>query len=472
MDNLRGHDVANDQDDFDYADDAAIETPYSPVSDERRMQVRAYNYWASLLGDRSLPSIEDLSPDQMEDFGPNSVLLDFSTGLDNPAVVYLGAALRQECEIEGRIDFLHDVPSRSLLSRLTDHYLQIVANAAPIGFEAEFINQRGAEILYRGILMPFSSDDDTIDFVYGVISWKERAPRIQSEALELEVTQALLNAPIDRIDTPVWADGPSSISLPASSAEPDAGFGDEEPLDLAGMEAPEMDMPVMAMPTIAVPDMGGTGMNGLDPDAPFMDTPDEDAPLADWLALARDGAEQVRASEARSHAALYRAVGLAYDFALVARARPDDYAELLADAGIKVQARSPMTAIIKLVFGAGYDKTRITEYATALDHGWAAGMGVGTLAAYLAGYAGGLKALVRDERALRRAEAPARPDRSQRARSAMKAAGTIDPGTVATDQDGLAILVARREADGTLALVGALPQGSDLAGRVMVAVAR
>ena len=35
-----------------------------------------------------------------------------------------------------------DVPSRSLLSRLTDHYLQIIANRAPIGFEAEFVNQR------------------------------------------------------------------------------------------------------------------------------------------------------------------------------------------------------------------------------------------------------------------------------------------------------------------------------------------
>ena len=157
MDTLRGHDVANDQDDFDSGDDAAIETPPAVGSDERRMQVRAYNYWASLLGDRPLPSIEDLAPEQLEDFGPNSVLLDFSTGLENPAIVYLGSALRQECEIEGAIDYIDDVPARSLLSRLTDHYLQIIANAAPIGFEAEFINQRDAEILYRGILMPFSS---------------------------------------------------------------------------------------------------------------------------------------------------------------------------------------------------------------------------------------------------------------------------------------------------------------------------
>ncbi|HEX7742353.1 MAG TPA: hypothetical protein VF442_07960, partial [Sphingobium sp.] len=290
MDTLRGQEIANDRDDFDYADDAAIETPLSVGSDERRMQVRAYNYWASLLGDRSLPSIEDLSPDQLEDFGPNSVLLDFTAGLDNPAVVYLGTALRRECDVQGAIQFINDVPSRSLLSRLTDHYLQIIANAAPIGFEAGFVNQRGADIVYRGILMPFSSDGDTIDFVFGVISWKEMASQEINDEIGREVNAALRGTAAPGPVVPIWADGPAA----------DADDGDM--LDLAGMESPAAD-----------------------------------APLADWLALARDTAEQARTSEARSHGALYRAIGLAYDFSLAAEAAPDDYADLLADAGIKAQ---------------------------------------------------------------------------------------------------------------------------------------
>ena len=354
MDILRGHDVANDQDDFEYPGDAAIDRALAVGYEERRMQVRAYNYWASLLGDRALPLIEDLSPDQMDDFGPYSVLLDFTAGIENPAIVYLGTALREECEIEGPIGHIADVPARSLLSRLTDHYLQIIANAAPIGFEAEFINQRGREILYRGILMPFSAQGDSIDFVFGVINWKEIASHALSVAIEREVDTNLLHNPPARSDAPIWADGPGADE-------------DDDVLDLAGME----------MPT-------------------------EDAPLADWLALAREGAEKARTSEARSHAALYRAIGLAYDFALVTRRSAEEYAELLEDYGIKAQARSPMTAVIKLVFGATYDKTRITEYATALDHAATASLSVGSFAAYLAGYDGGLKALVRDERAARR----------------------------------------------------------------------
>ena len=39
-------------------------------TDERRMHVRAYNHWVSLLDGRDFPSIEDLEPDDVEDFSP------------------------------------------------------------------------------------------------------------------------------------------------------------------------------------------------------------------------------------------------------------------------------------------------------------------------------------------------------------------------------------------------------------------
>ncbi|MDX3900383.1 MAG: hypothetical protein QHC40_07745 [Sphingobium sp.] len=437
MDTLRGHDVANDQDDFDYMADTAFDAPPAVAVDERRMHVRAYNVWASMLGDRAFPSIEDLNPDDLEDFGPNSVLLDFSAGVDNPAIVYLGTALRHECEVEGTITHINQVPARSLLSRLTDHYLQIIANAAPIGFEAEFVNQRGSDILYRGILMPFSSDDDTIDFIYGVINWKEMASHDLTDALVSEVEEALRSAPASRSVAPVWADGPANVA-PAPV--------------LRGGDLPEPEDDLLDL----------TGMESLAPDAP----------LADWLSLARDGAEEARHSESRSHGALYRAIGLAYDFARASVDNPEDYAEMLADAGIKVQARSPMTAVVKLVFGATYDKTRVTEYATALDHGWAAGLPVGSLADHLEKYPGGLKALVRDERACRRPEKPARTQAKDRARETLKAASPIPAERITTDMDGLAVVVARREADGSLAIVAALSGGSALGQRVVDEAAR
>ena len=87
-------------------------------TDERRMHVRAYNYWVSLLDGRDFPSIEDLDPENITDFASNSVLLDFTAGRGNPATPYIGAAIRAECDVGDEIRYIDQVPSRSLLSRL------------------------------------------------------------------------------------------------------------------------------------------------------------------------------------------------------------------------------------------------------------------------------------------------------------------------------------------------------------------
>ncbi|MFN3389406.1 MAG: hypothetical protein ACK40O_10795, partial [Allosphingosinicella sp.] len=174
MDNVRAFEQEADI----YAapeEEAAIEAPPEIGVDERRMHVRAYNYWVSLLDGRAYPSIRDLHPHSLDDFGPNSVLLDFTDDPEDPKVSFLGSALRQECDLIGDVRRISEVPKRSLLSRLTDHYMQIIANCAPIGFEAEFVGQRGMNAMYRGILMPFSSTGERIDFIYGVINWKEVA---------------------------------------------------------------------------------------------------------------------------------------------------------------------------------------------------------------------------------------------------------------------------------------------------------
>ena len=47
-----------------------------------------------------------------------------------------GATALADLSRQMELTSLSDVPPRSLLSRITDHYLQIMANQAPIGFEA------------------------------------------------------------------------------------------------------------------------------------------------------------------------------------------------------------------------------------------------------------------------------------------------------------------------------------------------
>jgi hypothetical protein len=422
--------------------DEALEAPPIVGFDERRMHIRAYNYWASLLGDRHLPSIEDLNPVEIEDFGSHSVLLDFTSGVDDPSIAFMGSALAHQCDVTGPVDRVSQVPPRTLLSRLTDHYLEIIANAAPISFEAEFTNQRGHDILYRGIMMPFSSDDDTIDFVYGVINWKEAASDGLSETIAAEVrAQETRHAATPHVPlSAVWGAGDEDDRDDAEEA-----FGADEPEDVALALSP----------------------------AQLIDQPASELSLEDSLAAAREAAAAATASESRTRHALYRAIGLAHGVALVARGWPQHFAEILAEAGIEPQPRSPTTALAKLVFGATYDKTRIAEFVCAIDYALEAELAPGALVEHLHGRPGGLKALVREMRARKRGETPApAPKPALRARKRLTKAEAIDVDTLATDEGGLAVIVVRREADGSLVAVAALDSADRLAERVIASAAK
>src|SRR5438309_3560886 len=429
-------------------------------TDERRMHVRAYNYWVSVLDGRDFPSIEDLEPAEVGDFASNSVLLDFTCGHDNPAIPYVGPAIRDECGLSDDMRTIGDVPSRSLLSWLTDHYMQIIANRAPVGFEAEFNNQRMETICYRGILMPFSSDGDTIDFIYGVINWKRVDARsaptpIASVAAEDEEPLGIQITGIEDIAAdpevapdpqPFQADGeplelPETIEagpvidgLPDTSKEPPVEF--DQPHVLAEDEPTETADPVHFS--------WEDGPLADADDVPIVEL-DEDAGLADRLWAARETAESVKAGEGRTRAALYKALSLAYDFAIAAHQNPEEYAELLEESGVKAQARAPMTPIVKLVFGIDYDKARLTEFAAALSFAQRQALPAGEFQSFIEKQPGGLKAMVAAERQARRPEAS--PDtKGEIARTRLRAAPALSLADVPA-ADEFALVITRRGAD-------------------------
>ncbi len=483
MDNLRGNfgstDLSGDDRDYDVGeDDTGREEPPAAIGqDERRMQVRAYNHWAGLLQDRQYPGVEDLIPEDLPDFGPYSVLLDFTAGIEDPAIQYLGDKLALECDATSDINQLSDVPSRSLLTRITDHYMQILANQAPIGFEAEFVNQRGASIMYRGILLPFSSDNETIDFIYGVINWKELADQITTDELLLEIDQALVAGEDDHATEDIhpresdaitdWADGPSA----------EAATDTDESLYELGVHEEEEAQIDDGLPT---PSFGSlTSIKSGEPSKPmateieFDHDPatddfdelvsdevvdDADMALSDWLASARELAQAAHHSEDRTRNALYSAIGRAYDFSLAAAESPEDFDELVTDSGLTVQKRAPMTPVVKLVFGADYDKTRLTEYAAALSHARRLNLERGQLAGFLRDAQGGLKGVVKAERQIRREESGkvVEPSNGPQEKLAKQLREMETKDLLSIDPEGaeFGLVMIRRLPDGQVVLVG------------------
>ena len=498
------------------------------------------------------------------------MLLDFSDGLDDPVLRHIGAELAKECSADDAMARLSDVPSRSLLSRITDHYMQILANQAPIGFEAEFLNERGNTALYRGILLPYSSEPDDnratgepakIDFIYGVINWKELADQAMADELLLEIGQALEgvslpneapddvlelgtfapsqdesedepDAAVDMLPRPSFGtaspDRPARIKRPALPTPDYAAEAENEP-DPSGEEAESDDSESWAIGERAsdyglaeewdepdyedvddvvdplADDGVGLGLASLvsrgtrrasevimpsqntmgdfpEPSAapipqayepePVVEPFEEAAPveldhsepegLYDCLAEARDLAHAAQSSEDRSRTALYNAVGRAYDFSLEAQSDPEGFAEIIADNGLTVQDRAPMTPVVKLVFGADYDKTRLTEYAAVLSHAHRTKLARGSLARFLMEAEGGLKGVVREERRLRREEAgkPALDAPAVRAELAeiLRRMDPIDLADLAPDGPEFALVVIRRDETGTLDVIGEVPE--------------
>lgn len=420
---------------------------------ERRLNLRAYSYWESLLNGRDFPSITDMSPDKIEAFRDNSLLLDFTRDPEKPVLRYIGNSLREEAGVSLSESAPDSVPGRSLVSRLTDHYLEILANRAPIGFEAEFVSRRGTQTLYRGILLPLSDDNVNIDFIYGVISWKERVDDAQELLLETQLADAMSqdnDAPaandvltlVDPVEPEILdlaevaqADEPLELG---AGEEAEAVFDLSDDLALDDAETGDSDD---ALDLVEVLDQAADVSTPASPRADG---------LADLLAQARARAEAVQSSDHRSRAALYDALSQAHAFACAALADPDEFAEILDDAGLKMQARAPFTPITKLVFGADYDKTRLTEFSAALSYAHREDVPATGFRALIDNQSGGLKGLVKAEREARKsASGNAAADRLESLREAARSApslGRVEIGNAAPGE--FVLLLGRRDGNG------------------------
>ena len=189
----------------------------------------------------------------------------------------------------------------------------------------------------------------------------------------------------------------------------------------------------------------------------------EPSALETAIADARKLAAFYHFVEARSRNALYDAIGCAYDLSLVARRYPVECLQTLRKAEIEVSDRAPLVALMKLVFGKDYDKTRLSEFATVIAHCQRKELGRGSAAQYLAETSGGIRHIVAMERLLRQGEegveAPA-PRSEPRKTIARKLAREPHHGLELLDTDGdeYVLVIARRDPQGGPTLIGEVPR--------------
>ena len=102
--------------------------------------------------------------------------------------------------------------------------------------------------------------------------------------------------------------------------------------------------------------------------------------LQNKLAEVRAKADEARQAKLRANTALYEGLSAAYDFALDAEDKPEEYLKLVEAQGLKIQLRSPMKPVAKLAFDGMCDDVAIKQLEAILAWAFEEELPRGTLA--------------------------------------------------------------------------------------------
>lgn len=141
---------------------------------ERRLHLRAHSYWTTLQRPGvPVPMWADFDPLKVDDKCTQSFVLDIDGDGGAHGLRLIGPALKAEGGFEADTLELGDAPQGSLLMRLATNFPELIRRAVPLSIEAPFQTAEGRPAIYRGLLMPFTTDGKTIDTLFGVVSWRE-----------------------------------------------------------------------------------------------------------------------------------------------------------------------------------------------------------------------------------------------------------------------------------------------------------
>lgn len=167
--------------------DAGVRDDFNPdkhaEGEERRLHLRAFDYWLSLKGEHDFPLFKDLRPEGLAPYRHNSLLLELTEG---------GAIVRY---VGGHVSMLVDAPVQkgTNLSAFPD---SAFAQALLGQFETEDGRSRAAEFEFiedvldcRGIMLPFSHTGTMPHFSMVVVNFRKHEK--QATADDKNLVQAV-----------------------------------------------------------------------------------------------------------------------------------------------------------------------------------------------------------------------------------------------------------------------------------------
>lgn len=154
------------------------ESPLSHPS-ERRLVLRLLDYWRHVSEQRRWPSPGDFYPAVIPDLWKFCFLIDLK---GDRAFSYVGDYHREMYDTDFTGKALGSIDQNTLISRAASYVDDVIARAVPVTYGGQFIDSRGYGVLYRSILLPLSTDNQTICAILGAANCQETAPDLAQPA--------------------------------------------------------------------------------------------------------------------------------------------------------------------------------------------------------------------------------------------------------------------------------------------------
>ncbi len=134
---------------------------------ERRLIMRLMACWWDRKSDRRFPTLEDFDPEALADIWPNCFTLVAHDPPQKSVFRFIGTAVAESLgNTEGKIT-IDSLTKDSLLDHATRNIDEVLEQRVPVVTSGESFDPGGNAIVFRSILLPFSSDQETIDSVVG-----------------------------------------------------------------------------------------------------------------------------------------------------------------------------------------------------------------------------------------------------------------------------------------------------------------
>ena len=147
--------------------DFSIKGLYTDVHVERRFNLRLYEYWLEVRGEKPYPREDDIDPDALKDYWDQCFLIqtrDIDQG-GNYNYTYLGKAISEAYRL-GVLDLRTGAIVAPTASHTEEKFERVRASGQPILEEGEFNNSRGKRIKYRQCLLPLGENAAHIESIF------------------------------------------------------------------------------------------------------------------------------------------------------------------------------------------------------------------------------------------------------------------------------------------------------------------